>query len=156
VDVIDVQVDKAKDAVTVNAGVLAPEIYRACWGADPPTPVQEPHCTVRVRVGELVEGKDVWWRCDQPGIDNEMTEALRAYVLPFLERMHATRALEDFLADSNVTRQRYPPPVIYLALLRKERGDLPGACAILRDLHDHAGGSWKARVGQLIEAIRCP
>ena len=61
IDVIDVQVSKAGDAMTVNAGVMDPVVRLKCWGTDPPGFVEEPQCTVRVRVGQLIGTKDVWW-----------------------------------------------------------------------------------------------
>ena len=36
VDVVDLQLSKTGDAVTVNAGVLRPSVHKACWGADAP------------------------------------------------------------------------------------------------------------------------
>ena len=49
VDVVDVQLSKAGDAVTVNAGVLDPEVHVALWGSKPPETVEQPTCTVCAR-----------------------------------------------------------------------------------------------------------
>src|SRR5947208_3321359 len=89
IEVIDVQTSKAGDAITINAGVLHPDVHRKCWATEPPVIVEEPSCTVRARVGQLLDGRDLWLRLDDPRTLNEVIEKLNAPVLPFLERMHS-------------------------------------------------------------------
>jgi hypothetical protein len=66
---------------------------------------------------------------------DDVAAKITAYVLPFLDRMHSLDAMEQFLANAQVMKQKYPPPIIYLAILKCERGDRTGACALLADLH---------------------
>lgn len=155
VDVIDLQTSKAGDTMTINAGVLHPEVHRKCWATEPPAVIEEPSCTVRVRVGQLVEGKDLWWRLNDHGIVNDVAENLTAHVLPFLERMHSVEAMEQFLTTAQVTKQKYPPPVIYLAILKNERGDSESACALLTELGKRTVGAWKTRISEVAERLAC-
>jgi hypothetical protein len=53
VDVVDLQISKAADSVTLNVGVLDPD-YEACWGTEASKIVDEPSCTVRTRIGHLL------------------------------------------------------------------------------------------------------
>ena len=61
VDVVDIQISKAGDTITVNTGVLDRDVHAKLWNEQPPSFVQEPSCTVRARVGELINGHDRWW-----------------------------------------------------------------------------------------------
>ena len=155
VDVIDVQTSKAGDTITINSGVFHPDIHRKCWGTEPAAIVEEPSCTVRARVGQLLDGKDLWWRLDDARILNDMIEKLNAHVLPFLERIHSLEAMEQFLTASEVTKQKYPPPAIYLAILKSERGDRTGACALLAELGKKTVGAWRTRISEVAGRLEC-
>lgn len=153
VDVIDVQVSKAGDTMTANVGVLDPEIHSQCWGEDPPSFVQEPQCTVRARLGQLINGRDVWWPVGSP----EIGRAVATCAVPFLERMHAPGGMEEFLISSTAIKAKHPhpPPVIYLALLMNKRGDRPGACTLLGELQERALGAWRTRVHEVALRLGC-
>ena len=156
IDVIDVQVSKAGDAMTVNAGVMDPVVRLKCWGTDPPGFVEEPQCTVRVRVGQLIGTKDVWWSFSDGDAVEKVIEVATAHVLPFVERMHTRDAMEAFLVASEVVKQKYPPDIVYLAILRNERGDREGACAVLAELQQNAlGGAWRSRIGEVTQRLDC-
>jgi hypothetical protein len=155
VDVIDVQASKAGDMMTVNAGVLHPDVHRKCWATDLPTIIQEPECIVRARVGELLGGKDLWWRLDDTRILDDVIEKLNAQVLPFLERMHSFEAMEQFLTSAQVIKQKYPLPIIYLAILKSEQGDKTGACALLAELGQKPVGAWQTRIGEVAVRLGC-
>jgi hypothetical protein len=155
VDVIDIQTSKAGDTMTINAGVLHPEVHRKCWAAEPPAVIEEPLCTVRVRVGQLLDGKDLWWRIDDVRTLGDVAEKVTAHVLPFLERMHSFEAMEHFLTIAQVTKQKYPPPVIYLAVLKSERGDRIGACALLTEFGKKTVGAWRTRIAEVAGRLGC-
>jgi hypothetical protein len=155
IDVVDIQVSKALDAVTVNVGVLDPQIYKCCWGADPPALVDEAHGTVRARIGQLVDQTDIWWPIEDPQTPQTVAEAVAEHVLQFIERMHCRRSMADFLLASNVLRQKYPPPIIYLAILKHDAGDKAGACSLLTDLQEDVRGAWRARVSELMMTLGC-
>jgi hypothetical protein len=153
VDVIDVQVSKGGDAMTANAGVLDLEIHRQCWGEDPPEFILEPRCTVRARLGQLINGGDAWW----PMGSAELSRAVAARAVPFLERMHAPGEMEGFLSSSIAfnAKHPYPPPVIYLALLMNKRGDRTGACTLLSELQKKALGAWRSRIRDVSARLEC-
>jgi hypothetical protein len=153
--VIDVQVSKAGDALTVNAGVLHPAAYKGLWGETPAVFVDEPSCTVRARIGELVGDKDIWWSGSNEKDAEEITQAVAVHGLEFLERMHAPEAMETFLEAADVRRRTYPPPIIYLAILRDELGDHVGACSVLTELRQNTSGSWQAKIDGVLERLGC-
>lgn len=157
VDVIDIQVSKNGDTVTMNAGVLSRPIYFACWGRESKGFVEEPSCTVRARVGQLLDNKDRWWDVDNGSAANEMVECLQTRILPFLDRMHSLKAMRDWLAstDMPMPKRPYPPPVIYFAVLQSQLGDMKGACNTLTELEGKALGAWKAGAKEVSIRIGC-
>jgi len=110
-DVIDVQVSKARDCLTINAGVLDPEVYTLVWGREPPKLIEQPSCTIGVRIGGLREDrKDKWWPLTDDRAPAEIVANVEAHVLPFLERTHTREAMKHWLIATEVTRKRYPLP----------------------------------------------
>lgn len=150
VQVIDLQVSKAGDAVTVNAGVMDPDVYARCWGSSASIPVQEPDCTVRVRIGELIDTTDVWWPVGDSRTQEATANAVTEFVLPFLSGMQSKEAMAEFLCRKEVWRRRYPPPIMYLAILKNDLGDRAGACSLLNDLLGTASEPWRARIGEVL------
>lgn len=155
VDVVDIQVSKAGDSMTINAGVLDAEVHEMCWGTQPPSVIEVPSCTVHARVGQLIDLKDLWWPLDRERTPDDLAENLAVHVLPFLERMHSHAEMERFLTDADVTRQKYPLPALHLAVLRYRRGDKIGACEVLAELRRSALGAWRNRAAEVENRLGC-
>jgi hypothetical protein len=155
VDAINVQVSKAEHAITVNAGVMDPDVHRKCWGSSPCGWIDEPLCTVRTRIGALLGNTDVWWSLGDGTVVEEIAEAVATQVLPFLDRMHARDAMEEFLVAAKVLKYRYPPESIYLAILRHELGDHSGACALLQELQQTTIGNWRTGISEVSSRLGC-
>lgn len=60
IDVVDLQVSKAGDTVTINSGIVDKDVHEICWGKQLPIFVREPFCTVRSRVGQLTAEKKIF------------------------------------------------------------------------------------------------
>src|SRR5688572_11749554 len=120
VDVIDLQVSKSRDSVTMNAGVLHSDVHTKTWGSKPPAFVDEPSSTVRTRVGQLVDGRDLWWSAEDFPAGNELASLLATFIVPFVESMHSIEAMERHLTEAQVEEGNYPLPKIHLAILRYE------------------------------------
>jgi hypothetical protein len=155
VEVVDVQTSKSGDTVTMNVGVLSKPIYVACWGHDAKQFAEEPECTVRARVGQLIDNKDRWWDVGSTSAGDEMVECLLDRVLPFLERMQSSEEMRDWLAFTGAPSSKYPPPAIYFALLQSQLGDLDGACTTLTELERRALGAWKGAAQEIAARIGC-
>lgn len=155
IDVIDLQVSKSGDMVTMNAGVLHGGVHRNTWGTDVPTFVDEPSSTVRARLSQLTDGKQTWWPIESSATKSDLTVLLRTHVVPFLESMHSDIAMEQYLGSEQVGTQSYPLPRIHIALLRYERGDKAGACALLSDMKSNTSGAWQNRVEEVAKRIGC-
>ncbi len=155
VGVIDLQIGKTKDAVTVNVGVLCPEVYRLCWGKEVPSFVEEPECTVRARIGELSDGKDLWWAINDENINDGIISKISAYALPFIERMQSRKEMENHLIQSGVLTKKYPLPAMALATLKAIDGHMTEACEILNDLTKRVVGPWRIRVSEVAKRIGC-
>jgi hypothetical protein len=60
VDVVELQVSKSQAAYTLNVGIAEKFAIHACWGIEDQDAVEEPSCTIRKRLGELLYGRDIW------------------------------------------------------------------------------------------------
>lgn len=150
VDVVDLQVSKSGDSITLNAGVVDRDVRKLLWGPEPRGFFQEPECTVRSRVGELLGDRDVWWPLDENAA-HEIARTLVPHVLPFLERMHDQAEMEAHLSAE--VGKRYPPPIIYLAILKHRRGEAAEAEALLRGLYERTSEPWQKRIAELSESL---
>ena len=155
VDVIDLQKSKAGDMVTINAGVLDRDVSTMLEDRAPSDFVQQPMCTVGVRIGELVDGRDKWWQIDNAGVADEIADDIATRVLPFLEKMHAREAMRQWLISTNVIRRRYPPPIINLAILECFLGDAAKGCTVLTELQKTTLGAWRVRIAEVAVRLRC-
>ena len=157
IDVVDLQISKSGDTFAVNSGVMDLEVYEICWGGKPTTFVEEPACTVRARIGELAVGSNSCWQLDDVNSVDNVCEKLVAHVLPFLERMHSPQAMEHFLEEAKVFKFQYPPPIIYLAVLKYKQGKEDDAYALLDEIHKKSGEPWKAKISEAAERMgNCP
>lgn len=154
VEVIDVQVSKAGDAVTVNAGVLDVEAHVRLWGSKPPAFIVEPACTVRARVGELIDGKELWWQLDDDQTE-EVSKAITDHVLPFVTRMRLRQDMVQWLTDTQVVQRKYPLPIINLAILQDLLGNSSEGCALLAEVQTKAIGAWRVRAAEVAERLGC-
>lgn len=155
VEVIDVQTSKASDAVTMDVGVLDRGVYFACWGRDADLFVEEPFCTVRARIGQLLDNKDRWWNIGSARVADEMAGCLREQALPFLWRMQSLKEMRDWLALAGAPSPKIPLPTICFAVLLSRLGDRNRACAILAELGTKALGAWKGRSKEVSVRIGC-
>lgn len=99
VDIIDLQVTKAADAVYVNLGVADPSVFVVLWERPLPDFVQEPNATVRTRLGPLFGEVDVSWRLDDIRTSTEIANRLSSHGLPFLAAMREPGRRAEFLRD---------------------------------------------------------
>lgn len=155
IDVIDVQIGKGGDTITINAGAFHSGVYHTCWATDPPSVIEEPMCIVRARIGQLIDGKDQWWKTDENKAGEDMAGKVRDYVLPFLDGLHSLESIENALTEVNVVEKKYPLPVIYLAIIKSQLGDKGGACTLLAQLASKTVSSWHDRVGNLAQQLGC-
>ncbi|WP_300781038.1 DUF4304 domain-containing protein [Enhydrobacter sp.] len=155
VDVADIQMRKGGDACTLNVGVLDPDIHSTLWGEPRPRFVEQPTCTVAVRIGELIDGRDRWWSINDEGAIEDIGRTATAYALPFLERMHAREAMRQWLIETKVVQRRYLPPIINLAILENLLGDATAGCNLLSYLHQKAVGAWQSRIAEVAKRLNC-
>lgn len=156
IDAVDLQVSKSQDAFTVNAGVAEPMIYEACWQEKLREFVHVPDCIVRVRVGTLTSGTERWWNLEDALGASEAASQVLTEVVPFLDDLHSPQALEQRLREEEVVKRRYPPPIIYLALLTHRRGEVQEACQLLHELADATpSDAWAERVSLIRDGLRC-
>jgi hypothetical protein len=110
---------------TVNLGIYVPEVARQHGGGEAKSWVQEYHCCVRARLGELCgEGKEVWW---QANADKEVIAAIRRglelHGIPFLDRFATrSRIITEWNGRSENMGASSPPRIV-LAIIFASRGE---------------------------------
>jgi hypothetical protein len=155
VEVVDLQSSRHSSSVTMNAGVLCPQAHLVCWGRDAEPFVEEPFCTVRARIGQLMDNRDLWWSTNSESAADEIIDHLERIVLPFLERMQSLEEMGNWLAACGAPSRTAPLPSIYFAVIKALRGDPVGACTTLAALESEVLGAWKSRVGEVSARIGC-
>ncbi|MFN7168238.1 MAG: DUF4304 domain-containing protein [Pannonibacter sp.] len=153
VEVIDIQSSKGGDRVTINAGVLSRSVYFACWGRDVEPFVEEPFCTVRARIGQLSDNKDLWWDVSCKSAIDEIAEHLERRIIPFLQRMRSPEEMREWLASTGAPLSRLPMPSICFAVLQSQLGNIDDACEVLSDLQRNALGGWKVKAAEVSTRI---
>jgi hypothetical protein len=156
IDVLDVQVSKYGDTVTINAGVSHALIYTTVRGGELPSLLLEPDCIVNTRIGMLIDGKDLWLPIDEPNSIDEIKSLIKNILLPFFDQMHSFSKMSDFLMSRQVLTRKYPFPIIYLAVIKNELDDNAGALAILNELKSKQTTIWKNLINSVIERISFP
>lgn len=156
VDVIDVQEAKGSTAfserLTLNIGVFVPGFYEAVWDEAVKGFAQEADCVVRFRLGALLQdnftGKalDTWWDLntdqDVDAVGLELTDALENKAFPFLDSMSDFKGLADFVDGMGGWQKQYPLMQLYLALIRKELGQMEDATIIVDTLLSGSNKAW--------------
>ena len=153
VDIVDLQRSKSGDMITMNLGVLHALVYRKAWNQELPEFLDEPSSTVRARIGQLVNGKDLWWADADFPVGENLRDLCKRFVLPFLDGLHSVEAMEEQLVRQGVEARPYPLPKIHLALLRFERGDRAGARNSLLELRSKTTEPWRARIDEVLRQL---
>lgn len=117
---------------TINLGVYVPEVALHHGGGEAKSWVQDYHCCIRARLGEVSgEDSDAWWPATSlPAVTSDVLDRLTRFGIPFLERF-STRA--QILAEfSAVSENRYlTVPRIVSAILLLGRGEADAARKLL-------------------------
>jgi hypothetical protein len=85
---------------------------------------------VEVRIGEVIDGRDRWWKSDQPDGPRELAEAVRDYGLPWFDAVHTLEQQAEhwFARKTALTGPGYAAPsLIRLALTLYRMGELDEA-----------------------------
>lgn len=114
---------------TVNLGVYVPEVAKHHGGGEAGKVVQDYHCCVRARLGEVgPENADLWWLLSPTdALRQEMCDRLAHHGLRFLARFESRDAIlrEWDAVESNQFAGN--PPRIVKAIILVERGPLEAA-----------------------------
>jgi Domain of unknown function (DUF4304) len=149
VEVIDVQISRNGDTYTFNAGVLDKAAHEIFWAEGAPDFVEQPDCTVGVRIGDLIDGKDKWWDVGETG---SLEQSIQL-ILAFLKDVHSREKMAQWLEDAEVTKKRYPPPIINLAILQALLGRAEASKSTLNDIESKVSGLWQGRTAKVREQL---
>lgn len=93
---------------TINTGLFLPEHWRGHnynHGKSVPEFPSELECIIRKRIGELKDGKDVWYdleeQTDENKLVSEIVNNLHSYILPYFESNKTKEALIKAIDNKN-------------------------------------------------------
>jgi hypothetical protein len=111
------------------------------------------------RIGALIDGRDRWWKADEPDGPGDLARSVLKYGLPWFERV---QTLEDqaelwFFRSTALTAPGYlGPSAVGLALTLYRLGRTAEACEILaRPVTKTANPTVVHNVRRLREWLRC-
>jgi hypothetical protein len=110
---------------TVNLGLYVPEVARHHGGGEAGTIVQDYHCCVRARLGQVgPENAALWWPLSPTdALRQEICDRLTNHALPFLAKFESRDAiLREWAAADEDNQFAGSPPRIVKAIILVERG----------------------------------
>jgi hypothetical protein len=128
---------------TINLGIYIPEVARHHGGGEAKSWVQDYHCCIRARLGELSgEKSGLWWPATSlPSVTSDVLDRLERFGIPFLERFSTReRILTEFAGE---TENRFlAVPRIVSAILLVARGEKDAARTLMaaQSLETHNPG----------------
>jgi hypothetical protein len=164
VDVLTVQEAKhstpEKRVFTLNLGVAVKFFHEAVWQKSLSSSVSEADCPVRLRLGDLIQGRlfgdanDQWWEIEDTQsaklIGKQLADALKDMGIPFLQRFDTFGAVANHLKAVQGWQAKNPLTLIYRALAEWKDGDCNGALDTLTAIK---GKSWEAKTAAVREMI---
>ena len=120
-------------ALTINLGVYIPEVAES-HGGSPKKTVQEYNCSIRARLSELSDSKDIWWELGAlPELYAAISSRLLKYGLPWLDSLSSRDAILEVLRGrSDAPWGATSPPRIVSAIILVRRGESEKARELLR------------------------
>ena len=118
---------------TVNLGIYIPEVAATHHGSLAKGWVQEYHCSVRERLGQVLgEKRDIWWTANaEPNVIDEIRSALVTKGVAFLDRFASRDLVLAEIEQSGASCPWCPSPRIVSAVILAERDELGPAKALL-------------------------
>jgi len=142
-DVVNLQVSKGGDSVTLNVGIFDRACDQLCWGPGERS-ISEVSCAFVERIGYLVGRTDLWWSLEEEHTPTEVAEAAMRHAIPLFERLSTREAVADALQRQPKFNWSYPFPKICFAAMRALTGHRDEALLLLQKVQA-AGGGWAAR-----------
>jgi hypothetical protein len=119
---------------TVNLGVYIPEVARHHGGGEANAWVQDYHCSIRARLGEVCgEQGDLWWPAtSEPPVVSDIVGRLARFGMPFLERFSTRQRILDEFRDKSDNLYLSVPRIVS-AIILIARGEPETARKLLSD-----------------------
>lgn len=117
---------------TMNLGVYVPEVARHHGGGEAKAWVQDYHCCIRARLGELSgEKSDTWWPATSSrNVTSDILDRLTRFGVPFLERFSTREQILAELAGGSQNRFLAVPRIVS-AILLLGRGEKDAARTLM-------------------------
>lgn len=155
IKVIDLQISKSGDRFTINVGISFKSVFFTCWGYKPAEFIEEPYCTVRARIGQLIDGNDRWWDVEDPKAIEDAVACLDVFIFPFLKKIQSPSAACEWLMSTGLPSHKSPLSSIYLAILKSQLGQADVSCEILHDMKRNSLGAWKEKAQEVAMRLGC-
>jgi hypothetical protein len=148
-------------AITINLGVFVPSFFAAIWTKPHKGFVKDADCTIRIRLGDLIQRKlygdalDQWWtltdRVSLVAVGNEVSSAIEEFALPFLDSIDDYDAIATHLGRLTGSASKTPIHFLNRCLAEWKSGNKTEAFAQL----DHVSAkAWLPKVQAIKTLIR--
>lgn len=165
IDVVTVQEaghSTAEEIVfTVNIGLFVPEFFRIIWGKECNAFATEADCLIRLRLGDLIQGKlygdskDQWWTLsnenDFSTVSERIEDSLECEALPFLVSVDSYESAFEHVNQIGGWQSKDVQWNIQKALLEWKNGRSDKAVKALDEITAKA---WQPRVVAAKNAIQ--
>jgi hypothetical protein len=131
-DQIDMQVSQFA-GTTANVSMIDLKTRTTLLEATAPDPATS-FGVVNVRIGELMDGSDRWWRKDPTG-PAQLAQAIKTYALPFLDQLRPLERQALYYGRAGAKPWKHIPSQLYLAMTLYRMGDWAEARQALENPH---------------------
>ena len=149
-EVVDLQLSSGRDRFTLNVGIIDRTAYEMYFGRKLQSPALDHTWTLKIRAGDLLNGKDVWWGMRTEHFPGEFIGLLVNVAIPLLGSLQNHATLVERLENEAVRMRGYPFPLINIAIQRWRMGMHAEARQMLVSLREKVSGAWCVKIDEIL------
>ncbi|MEQ8767249.1 MAG: DUF4304 domain-containing protein [Planctomycetota bacterium] len=157
--VVDFQVSQWSDdrdiQFTINTGISIETSWMIYFGQPSPRFINEADCFPRLRIGDLIDGTDRWWKISAgqtpASVGDDVLTALSKTCLPALDKLNSIDSVVSFLNDYPAALGSAPFTRIMFAIVLYLDNRLEDADAelLLVEQNRRLGPTWTEKIREV-------
>jgi hypothetical protein len=152
-EVIDLQFSREHEKFTFNIGIIDHAAYEIYFGHKLQSPQLDHTWTLKIRIGDILNGKDVWWSTKSEQFPGESSELLINIALPLLRALQTHAAIVQRLEKEAARMRGYPFLLINIAIQRWRMGMRDEARQMLVSLREKTSDAWRVKIDEITRRI---
>jgi|WetSurMetagenome_2_1015567.scaffolds.fasta_scaffold370205_1 hypothetical protein len=119
---------------TIELGAFIPEVHQILTETAVPRSIGTPYCDERVRLGELITGRDQWWDLtkDETELSNEIAKLLVNQDDKYFKQIDSREMLINFWNNKKRQESTFARKVLIMAIMMAQNGEKTRAEDLLR------------------------